>query len=69
VTAFPVPTLAVANAAVPVQLTTSPPITPLSVHPASVALAVPSYPLFAAVTVGATDFWVTISALVPIEAP
>ena len=50
---MPAPTLGVANVAVPpVQLTTSPPTTPVSVQLVSVALVVPSYALFAAVTVG-----------------
>ena len=51
-TVLPVPTLADANAAVPVQVTTSPPTTPVSVQLASVALVVPSYGLFVTVTVG-----------------
>ena len=41
-----------ANAAVPVQVTTSPPTTPASVQLVSVALVVPSYALLATVTVG-----------------
>ena len=55
VTLFPVPTLAVSNAAVPaVQVTTSLPTTPVSVQLVTVALVVPSYGLLAAVTVALT---------------
>src|SRR5260221_7423292 len=50
-TLLPEPTLADANAAVPVHVTTSPLITPVSVQLVSVALVVPSYALFAAATV------------------
>ena len=45
------------------------PTTPLSVQLVSVALGVPLYTLFAAVTAGVTDFGVTVSALVPLDAP
>src|SRR5206468_678954 len=53
-TVLPVPTLAEPNAAVPVQVTTSPPTTPASVQLVTVALVVPSYGLFATMTVGVT---------------
>ena len=53
----------------PVQLTSSLPTTPLSVQLVSVALVVPLYVLFAAVMAGVTDFWLTVSELVPLEAP
>src|SRR5258705_489698 len=66
---FPPPTLADANVAVPVQPTTSPLMAPLRVQPASVALVVPSYTLLEAVMSGVTDFWVTVSPLVPLEEP
>ena len=68
-TVFPTPTLAVANVAGPVQLTTSPPTTPLTVQLVSVALGVPVYVLFAAVMAGVTDFGLTVSELAPLEAP
>jgi hypothetical protein len=51
---LPVPTVAVSKLAVPLQVTTSVPRTPVSVHVESVALVVPSYALFATVTVGVT---------------
>jgi len=51
---LPTPTLADANAAVPVQFTTSPPTMPVSVQFVSVALVVPSYGLFATRTVDVT---------------
>ena len=53
-TVLPVPTAAVLNAALPVHATTSPPTAPVTLHVASVALVIPSYGLFAAVTAGAT---------------
>src|SRR5438309_11657425 len=59
VTVLPVPTLADAKPAVPVHVTTSPVITPVSVQVVSVALVVPSYGLFATMTVG-----VTVSAVI-----
>ena len=68
VTVFPVATAAVAKVALPVQATTSPPTAPDTVHDVSVALVVPSYALLAAVTVGVTDFGLTVSELVPLEA-
>jgi hypothetical protein len=43
-------------------------MTPVSVQLASVALVVPSYGLFDAVTDGVSDFWFTVSELVPDEA-
>ena len=67
VTVLPAPTVAVANAAVPVQPTTSPATKPVNVQLASVALVVPSYVLFDAVTDGATDFWFTVSEFAPDE--
>src|SRR4029079_7574056 len=51
-TVLPVPTLAVSNVAVPVQVTTSGLTTPASVQVDSVALVVRSYGLLATVTVG-----------------
>ena len=43
VTVLPVPTVAVSNvAAAALQVTTSPPITPVSVQPVTVAVVVPS---------------------------
>ena len=62
-TVFPVPTLADANAAVPVQVTTSPLMTPVSVQLVSVALVVPSYALVATATAGVT-VTVVIAAVV-----
>ena len=55
-------TLADANAAVPVQVTTSPLTRPPGVQLASVALVVRSYVLFDAVTDAVIDFWFTVSA-------
>src|SRR5204862_34349 len=54
VTVFPAPTLAVVNVALPVQVTSSAPTTPLSAQLASVALVVPSYDLSVATTTAVT---------------
>jgi hypothetical protein len=61
-------TAADANVALPAHVTTSPPITPVKVQLVIVALAVPSYVLLDAVTAGVTGFWLTVSALLPLEA-
>ena len=53
-TVFPVPTAALSNVAAPLQVRTSSPIVPVKVHDVSVARVVPSYVLFATVTVGVT---------------
>ena len=63
VTVLPMPTLAESKAAVPVQVTTSPPRTPPSVQLVSVALVVPLYGLLATATVGVT-FAAVIAAVV-----
>ena len=52
VTVLPAPTAADPNAALPVQLTASAPITPVSTQLASAALVVPSYGLLDTATVG-----------------
>ena len=55
VTVLPVPTADVAKVDVmAAQVTTSPPIAPVSVQLVSAALTVPSYTLLAAVTAGVT---------------
>src|SRR5258706_14065996 len=54
VTVLPLPTLADPNAAVPLQLTTSAPITPVSVQLESVTAAGPAYGLVSTTAVGVT---------------
>ena len=54
------------NAAVPVQLTTSPPRTPASVQLVSVALVVPLYGLFATATVGVRVSAVIVAVVVAV---
>jgi hypothetical protein len=66
VTVFPAPTLAVLNAAVPVQLATSPPRRPASVQLVTVALVVPLYGLFATATVGVTVAAVIVAVVVAV---
>src|SRR5688500_16686566 len=66
VTGLLVPTLAELNVAVPVQPTTSPLRTPLTVQLVSVAAVVPSYGLSDAVTVGVTDSAVIAAVVVAV---
>ncbi len=67
VTVLAVPTAAEAKvAAPPLQLTTSAPMTPLSVQPLSVAAMVLSYVLFAAVTLGVTVAAVMLAVVVAV---
>jgi hypothetical protein len=67
VTVFPTPTSGVANTAVgAAQSTSSLPTTPLSVHSVTVALTVPSYALFAAVTAGVRLAFVIAAVVVAV---
>ncbi len=66
VTVLPVPTLAVSNVAVPLHVTTSVPITPVSAQVA-VAAGVPSYTLFAALTVAVSVAAVMAAAVVAVD--
>ena len=68
-TVLPAPTVGVSNVAGPhAHVTTSPAITPLSVHPVTVAGVVPSYTLFAAVTVAVRTFAVMLAVVVALVA-
>jgi hypothetical protein len=68
VTVFPAPTVADANAAVPVHATISPLTTPETVQLVSVAAVLPSYGLVAAVTVAVTDAAVILAVVVAVVA-
>jgi hypothetical protein len=63
---LPTPTVTVAKVAVPLQLTTSPPITPLNMQAVSVALVLPSYALFATVTAAVNVAAVMLAVVVAV---
>jgi hypothetical protein len=67
VTVFPAPGVADVNVAVPVQVTTSPAINPVNAQLESVALVVPSYALFAAVTVAAVVADLIVAVVVAVR--
>src|SRR5207244_12590807 len=66
VTPYPALSRSDPKAAVPVHVTTSPPMTPVSVQLVTVAVVVPSYGLFATMTVGVSVTTVIAAVVVAV---